>query len=93
MSSLTRTKVDIFELKDSIKIDEILLKENNIISIEKYFEDKEKIELNNRKKELFLNGVKLSYDLEDGLYRIYNNNIFIGLGIIIDKLLKRDIII
>ena len=59
---------------------------------EKYF-DNAKIDLNDRKLELFLNGVQLTHDLEDGLYRIYNNNNFIGLGIVKNKLLKRDIVI
>ena len=43
--------------------------------------------------ELFLNGVQLTHDLEDEVYRIYNNNNFIGLGIVKNKLLKRDIVI
>jgi len=51
------------------------------------------IKLNDRKKELFLNGVNLTYNMEDGLYRIYNNEQFLGLGIVKKKLLKRDVVI
>ena len=49
--------------------------------------------LENRKLELFLNGVKLTYKLNDGIYRIYNNDKFIGLGIVENELLKRDIVL
>ena len=63
------------------------------ISVEKIFEDKNKIELNDRKKELFLNGVKLTFKLENNLYRVYNNNKFLGMGVIENDLLKRDVIV
>ena len=42
---------------------------------------------------LFLNGVKLSFNLKDGIYKIYSNQQFIGIGVVKDKLLKRDIVI
>ena len=32
-------------------------------------------------------------DKQDGIYKIYNNNKFIGIGIIKNSLLKRDIIL
>jgi len=67
--------------------------EQKLITIENIFKDKEKIELNDRKLELFLNGVQLTYELKDNTYKIYNKNKFIGLGIIRNNLLKRDIVI
>ena len=42
---------------------------------------------------IFLNGVKLTYKLNDGIYRIYNSDKFIGLGIVENELLKRDIVL
>ena len=95
MKELQRTSVNKFDIKDSILLDDLdnVNIEEKIISIEKVFEDKPKIDLNNRKLEFFLNGVQLTYDLQDELYRIYNNNNFIGLGIVKNKLLKRDIVI
>ena len=95
MKELQRTSVNEFNIEDSISLEEL---ENinvleKIISIEEIFKDKPRIELNSRKLELFLNGVQLIHDLEDELYRIYNNNNFIGLGIVKNKLLKRDIVI
>ena len=100
MKELKRVIVDSFRLEEAVTLDELENNKDNrefinthIISIEKIFESKLKIELNQRKKELFLNGVKLTFDLEDGLYRIYNNSNFLGLGIVENKLLKRDIIV
>lgn len=52
----------------------------------------DRIDINSRKLELFLNGVMLTFDFPDGVYNIYHNNRFIGLGIVRNKLLKRDII-
>ena len=50
--------------------------------------------MDSKKIELFLNGVKLKSNLQDGIYKIYNkNNIFIGTGEIKNKELKRDVII
>lgn len=96
MKELVRTKINNFKLENAVTIDEI--KENTsvvsekIISIETIFENKQKIELNERKKELFLNGVRLTFEKPNDIYRIYNNE-FIGLGTIKDNLLKRDVII
>ena len=97
MKELVRTKINDFKLEDAITIDEIKedvsIADKKIIGIEEIFKDKQKIELNERKKELFLNGVRLTFEKPNDIYRIYNNNEFIGLGIINDNLLKRDVII
>lgn len=95
MKELQRTKVNEFEIEYAILLEDLESKniENDIISIEKIFDNKLKIELSSRKLELFLNGVQLTYNLENGLYRIYNNNKFIGLGVVKNELLKRDVVI
>lgn len=95
MKELQRTKVNEFDIKDAITLEDLdnVNIEDKIISIEKLFINNKKIDLNNRKLELFLNGVQLTHNLNDGVYRIYNNNNFIGLGTVKDKLLKRDIVI
>ena len=101
MESLNRVQVGCFNIKDAISID--FLKENyentefikkHFISIEDFFNKSSSIALDSRKLQLFLNGVKLTYVLSDGLYKIYDNvNKFVGIGVIENKLLKRDIII
>ncbi len=104
MKELNRTKVGIFNIKDSITIEELEnnigsedLLQKNVISIEqlfvKLYGEKNKIILNEKKLTLFLNGVKLSYSLQDGMYRIYDENSrFIGIGSVEQQLLKREII-
>ena len=95
MEELQRTKVNNFKIEDSILLDDITLEnaEKNMIKIEEVFKEKETIELDNKKLELFLNGVKLTYNLPNSIYKIYNNEQFIGSGVIENKLLKRDIVI
>lgn len=95
MEELQRTKVNNFKIEESVLLDDITLEnvEENLIKIEEVFKEKDKIELDNKKLELFLNGVKLTYDLPKDIYRIYNNKQFIGIGIVENKLLKRDIVI
>lgn len=100
MKELKRTRVNNFKIEYSITLEELESNKNNeeylknkIISIENIFENKNKINLNERKKELFLNGVKLTHDLKDDIYLVYSNNVFLGLGIVQNKLLKRDVIV
>ena len=64
-----------------------------MITLEDLFGNVESIELNEKKLQLFLNGVKLSFDLKDGIYKIYSKKQFIGIGVVKEKLLKRDIIV
>ena len=94
MKELKRLQVGEFKIEDSLTIDEI---EKNIqkkfITIEEYFKKYPKINLDLRKLQLFLNGVQLNYNLENGIYTIYNNEKFIGTGTIKNNLLKRDIVI
>lgn len=95
MKELQRTSADKFKIEDSINLEELSKDEaqKRIITIENIFKEKEKVYLKGKGVELFLNGVQLTRELEDGVYRVYNNNNFIGLGIIKNKLLKRDIVI
>ncbi len=98
MQNLCRIKVDDFNIEKSVTIEEIKEKgielvNEKIISIESAFKQIGQIILNDRKTELFLNGVKISVDNEDNIYRIYNQKQFLGLGVVKDSLLKRDVII
>ena len=54
---------------------------------------KEKILLEEQRLQPLLNGVKLTMKRPDGIYRIYSKEQFIGIGIVKDGLLKRDIIL
>lgn len=100
MKELNRVKVGEFELKNAVTIQELEKnKENeeflsrNFIQIEELFKKSPNISLSERKLELFLNGVKLSCDVDDGVYKVYCNNKFIGLGVVNKELLKRDVVL
>lgn len=92
MSNLQRTEVNDFTIEKSYTIDDIKSKRISLISIEEAFKTKPSINLDDRKTKLFLNGVQLTVKKENGIYRIYNNK-FLGLCIINNNLLKRDVII
>ena len=95
MKELQRVAVDEFKIENSVRLEELNSEnvDKNIISLEELFAKKEMINLNKRQLELFLNGVNLSVEVKDGIYRIYNEKSFIGLGIVKNELLKRDVIV
>ena len=103
MKELNRTQVGIFNITDSINLDELEDNKNNndflqkhLITIEKLFiklYKENEIQLNDKKLQLFLNGVKFSLNNPEGLYRIYDeNNKFIGIGCIESGRLSRKIV-
>ncbi len=99
MKELNRIKVGEFDISQAITIEEIENNKNkeefwnkNVISIQTFFKDKPYIVLNEKKLQLFLNGVKLLTNKSDGLYQIKANDNFIGIGIVNNKLLKRELI-
>ena len=97
MKFLQRIEVGEFKLEDCITIEELQenskIVEKKFLSIEVMFKNKDIINLDDNILNMFLNGVKLNQHKSDGIYRVYSNNNFIGIGIVKDKLLKRDIII
>ena len=98
MKELERTKVGDFTLNQSITIEEL---ENRpeivmekIITIEELLKNNPKIILEDKRIKLFLNGVNIKVNENDGIYQIYDkNNKYIGTGIVKDKKIKRDIIL
>ena len=104
MEELKRIVVGEFNLEKSITVKELEMHKedekyinDHIIDIESFFfkyKNADKIILNEKKLKLFLNGVKLNNSLKNGDYRIYNEkNEFIGIGKIINNLLKREIVV
>ena len=95
MKELNRIKVGKFDIEYAITLEELEEKEmlkDKIITIEEFFKDLPTIELDETKLNKFLNGMILKTDNEDGLYNIYEKD-YIGIGIVNNKKLKRDIII
>ena len=80
-------KIDINQLLNENKYKKVF------ITIEDFFNNKKSIKLDEKRLKLFLNGVQLTYNSEDGIYKIYANEEFVGSGTIKNNLLKRDIIV
>ena len=97
MIDLQRVQVGEFNISNSITLEQIQNNPNELekylITIEDIFKDKVNINLDNKKLQLFLNGVQLNFNKEEGVYKIYNANKFIGIGCIKNNKLKRDIVL
>lgn len=87
MTELRRIKAGRFELKNSIKIEDI--SEEKIIPMEELFS--EEINVENFLNKL-INGEKIQIELPDGLYKLYADK-FIGIGKVENNYLKREIIL
>ena len=72
---------------------DIMQIEKNIITVEKLFENCQQIEVEEKRIQHFFNGVKITVRKPDGVYRVYSQEDFVGIGIIVNNLLKRDIIL
>ena len=95
MSKLNREQVGDFKIEDSITLEELKKsKKIKIISIEDFFKDKKEIILSPRSYIGFINGIKLLTDEANDVYRIYDiNKKFVGIGLVKNGILKRDIVI
>ncbi len=91
MKNLQRIAVDKFLIENATELEK--LSENHVISVEDLYNDYPQIDLNKRKLELFLNGVMLTNQVKNGIYRIYHEQEFIGLGVVKNELLKRDVVV
>lgn len=97
MKELNRTQVGRFYIQDSITIEELEKEkqqiEKKIITMQELLKEYPSISLEGREYEKFLNGVNLRKEREDGIYNIYKKEEYIGIGILKEKKLKRDIIL
>ncbi len=93
MSKLNRLQVGEFSIKQAILVEQLEKGMNTYITIEELFFCKQEIRLAKHRLQPFLNGVKLKVQETDGIYRIYEEQKFIGIGIVEKGRLKRDIIL
>lgn len=94
MKDLKRTRVGEFKIEESITIEELDKdSEKGVITIEDYFKSYKSIILNEKKLQLFLNGVQLTWEMQEDTYKIYSKQQFVGIGTIKNNLLKRDVIV
>ena len=90
MTALKRTRSGIFTLENSVTVEELLDSDNPqqfIIPTDEAVSF-EKLRLSALQAERLLNGLYDSYEVVDGLYRVYNQDEFWGVGIIENGLLK-----
>ena len=97
MTDLRRIRTGRFDEKQSVKLYDFLKLDyeemiNKIIPIEEYFKEYKKVNLDDDMYNKFLNGVKFDIDTQDKFVRIYQNNIFRGLGVVEDKIMKRFLV-
>ena len=99
MKELNRVQVGQFNLNQAITVEELEKNKENekflnqhLITVQNFFEKYSIVELKEEKLKLFLNGVQLTNNNDDGLYQIKVNNVVVGIGTIKNKLLKREII-
>ena len=99
MKELNRVQVGQFNLNQAITVEELEKNKENekflnqhLITVQNFFEKYSIVELKEEKLKLFLNGVQLTNNNDDGLYQIKVYNVVVGIGTIKNKLLKREII-
>lgn len=95
MKELNRVQVGQFNLNQAITVEELEKNKENekflnqhLITVQNFFEKYPIVELKEEKLKLFLNGVQLTNNNDDGLYQIKVNNVVVGIGTIKNKLLK-----
>jgi len=90
MSKLTRTKCGIFTIENGVTVDELKQTEDAsrfIIPADEAVSFP-KIVLSNERATRILNGLFDKYPASDGVYRVYNEQAFWGVGTIEDGILK-----
>lgn len=97
MVELVRLKNGNFDIKDSIPLYDFLKlnfeeMKKRIISIDDYYTDLKRINMDKDEYTRFVNGVKLEYNEQDKLVKVYENNKYKGLGQIKEGILKRYLI-
>lgn len=97
MVDLIRLKNGNFDIKDSIPLYDFLKlnfeeMKKRVISIDDYYSDLKRINMNKDEYTKFFNGMKLEYNEQDKLVKVYENNKYKGLGQIKDGILKRYLI-
>jgi tRNA pseudouridine55 synthase len=87
MSFIQRTRCGMFDLKDSFTIEDVKNGKFEIIRLDKIF-DYQNIVLQDDLTLKLLNGVKIDYEANNGLYKIYSQSNFLGIGEIENNKLK-----
>lgn len=97
MTELERLQTGHFKIENSIKLYDFLKlsfgqMQEKIISIEDYYKDSKKVILNEAEFRKFLNGAKFDINTKDKIVRVYFNDLYKGLGIVENNVMKRYIV-
>ena len=106
MSNLQRIKVNDFSIDEAITFEELENNKNDLnwlkshsYTMKQVMSYLPRIDLNINRLDYFINGGKIQVDsiqknieINDGSYNIYSDDKYIGIGIVKDRYLKRDII-
>ena len=92
MSKLKRTASGVFNLENGVSVEEFKNSDNpkQYLIAPDLAVDFEKVILPNEKAQRILNGLFDKYDLNDGVYRVYNEQDFWGIGSVKEGILKID---
>ena len=96
---LERISTGVFKKENSYTLSQIeqIVEKNDIsrllYNIEDIFIEYPRLEIPEHKLQYYLNGVKLTNLMDNGIYKVYCQDKFIGLGEINDNLLKRKFVI
>lgn len=88
MQYIQRTKCGDFSIRNSYSLDQIQKGNYKIIELDKILNRKKKIQLDDESTQKLLNGCIINTDLNNGTYRAYNQNQFLGLVIVRENKLK-----
>ena len=88
MSSLNRIKVGNFDILDSVLIENV--DNSSLIELQEPLKKYNEIYLEGENAKKYKNGVKILVTNEDGLYRIYLDNVFYGIGKVEKGILKSE---
>lgn len=93
MTALNRIRVGDFSIEQAITIEQMQEGNLSYLTVEELFQNKPSINITKNRLTPFLNGVKLTMKKPDGVYRVYCEEDFIGIGVVENEFLKRDIIV
>lgn len=90
MTDLVRTKSGIFDLSNAVKLEDLTdleTAENHVIPADSAV-DFEKLFLDKKTAEDIINGLFYNIGAKDGIYRVYNETAFLGIGVAEEGVLK-----
>lgn len=90
MLSIIRTRCGMFSINNAYTLNDIEKNNFSILPLESCF-DFLIIDLDEEKTSKLLNGVKITYKIADGKYKVFNNNLFLGIAKVINNIMSFEL--